>query len=62
MKVSARDAKQYKWDQQKEFLSRAIQCPYAHHWHVGDKIEVGLELIICEHESQEALKRYGIRP
>jgi len=37
-------------------LPEEIMCPWGHHYHSGDSIEIELEMIICQHETDEAFK------
>ena len=34
-----------------------VMCPYGFHYHVGDRIEIALEMILCFDQAQKALER-----
>ena len=38
-------------------LSGEVVCPFGLHYHGGDEIEIELEMIICEHQANEMLKK-----
>jgi hypothetical protein len=32
---------------------RTVACPWGHHYHGGDEIEIGLEMIICQDKANK---------
>ena len=41
--------------------NRWFICPFEQHYHSGDKIEIGLELILCEDRAKKVMDEWESR-